>query len=62
VRFVDVGAVLHQCSGLGCESRAAALALSGFGDRLSRGFGASEAAAVCDLVERAETVAAEPER
>jgi hypothetical protein len=51
--LVHIRRVLHQATCLGGESGPLALALGGLGDCVTSRFGTSDAAAVCDLVERA---------
>jgi hypothetical protein len=58
-RLLDVGLVGHQLADFGRESASTTFALGGLSDGLASRFGARDAAASGDLLERAQTIAAE---
>src|ERR1700733_14710856 len=60
--FLHISLVLHEAPCLISKPAAPALALSGLGDRLPSGLGATDASAAGDLIQRAETIASKSKR
>jgi hypothetical protein len=58
-RLLDVGAVGHQTPRFGRQPTSAVFALGGLSDGLAGGFGAGDASASGDFVERAEAIGSE---
>ena len=58
-RLLDIGVVGHEPARFGGQPTAAAFALCGLGDGLAGGFGAGDASASGDFVQRAQAIRSE---